>query len=55
MNISEIVEKIDVERLKIVSIVGAGISKASGMPTFRGEDGMWNNYSAMELATPQAF
>ncbi|MHA1204024.1 MAG: SIR2 family NAD-dependent protein deacylase [Candidatus Heimdallarchaeaceae archaeon] len=40
---------------KAVSIVGAGISKASGMPTFRGEDGMWNNYSAMELATPQAF
>ncbi|MHA1869083.1 MAG: SIR2 family NAD-dependent protein deacylase [Candidatus Heimdallarchaeaceae archaeon] len=55
MKILEIVEKIAVEEPRIVSIVGAGISKASGMPTFRGEDGMWNNYSAMELATPQAF
>lgn len=25
------------------------------MPTFRGEDGLWNNYRAEELATPQAF
>lgn len=25
------------------------------MPTFRGKDGLWNNYSAEELATPSAF
>ncbi len=40
---------------KIVALVGAGISKASGMPTFRGEDGLWNQYHAQDLATPYAF
>lgn len=36
-------------------ITGAGISGESGIPTFRGEGGLWNNYRAEELATPQAF
>lgn len=39
----------------IVAISGAGISKASGMPTFRGKEGMWNKYRAEDLATPLAF
>lgn len=34
---------------------GAGISAASGIPTFRGEGGLWKNYRAEELATPEAF
>ena len=38
-----------------VALTGAGISKESGVPTFRGEDGLWRNYDAMELATPTAF
>jgi NAD-dependent deacetylase len=38
-----------------VAITGAGISKESNVPTFRGEDGLWRNYDAMELATPSAF
>lgn len=41
--------------IKIVVLTGSGISKGSGIPTFRGEDGLWKNYNAMELATPQAF
>jgi len=34
---------------------GAGISAESGIPTFRGADGLWKNYRAEELATPEAF
>lgn len=36
-------------------LTGAGISAESGIPTFRGADGLWKNYSATELATPEAF
>ncbi len=36
-------------------LTGAGISAESGIPTFRGADGLWKNYRAEELATPQAF
>lgn len=34
---------------------GAGISQESGVPTFRGDDGLWKNYRAEELATAEAF
>lgn len=34
---------------------GAGISAESGVPTFRGSDGLWQNYRPEELATPEAF
>lgn len=36
-------------------LTGAGVSAESGVPTFRGKDGLWKNYSATELATPEAF
>ena len=36
-------------------MTGAGISAESGVPTFRGADGLWNNFKAEELATPEAF
>lgn len=36
-------------------LTGAGVSAESGIPTFRGADGLWKNYSATDLATPQAF
>ncbi|MBN1330031.1 MAG: NAD-dependent deacylase [Candidatus Heimdallarchaeota archaeon] len=41
--------------LSIVALTGSGISKGSGVPTFRGTDGLWKNYNVMDLATPQAF
>ncbi|OPX97887.1 MAG: NAD-dependent protein deacylase [Syntrophorhabdus sp. PtaB.Bin006] len=39
----------------LLIITGAGISAESGIPTFRGSEGLWKNYRAEELATPQAF
>ncbi len=40
---------------KIVFVTGAGISQESGIPTFRGKDGLWKNYDVMKLATIDAF
>jgi NAD-dependent deacetylase len=31
---------------KIVFVTGAGISQESGIPTFRGKDGLWRNHDA---------
>ena len=39
----------------LIALTGAGISKESNVPTFRGADGLWRNYDAMDLATPDAF
>lgn len=39
----------------ILALTGAGISAESGVPTFRGKEGLWKEYRAEELATPQAF
>ena len=40
---------------KIVFVTGAGISQESGIPTFRGKDGLWRNHDGMKLATIDAF
>lgn len=34
---------------------GAGVSAESGVPTFRGEEGLWKKFKAEELATFEAF
>jgi NAD-dependent deacetylase len=39
----------------LVALTGAGISAESGVPTFRGEAGLWRDHSPQELATPAAF
>jgi NAD-dependent deacetylase len=36
-------------------LTGAGVSAESGIPTFRGSEGLWKSYSAEQLATPDAF
>lgn len=39
----------------VTILTGAGISADSGIPTFRGADGLWRNVRAEDLATPEAF
>jgi NAD-dependent deacetylase len=43
----------DAQRLTILT--GAGVSVASGVPTFRGPDGLWRRHRPEDLATPDAF
>jgi NAD-dependent SIR2 family protein deacetylase len=57
--IQKILRKADV----VVVLAGAGFSADSGLPTFRGDDGMWRKYPALgkhrirftEIAHQQAF
>jgi NAD-dependent deacetylase len=39
----------------VAVLTGAGISAESGVPTFRGDGGLWRTYRAEDLATPEAF
>lgn len=39
----------------LMALTGAGCSAESGVPTFRGPDGLWRNHRPEELATPEAF
>ncbi len=40
---------------RVAVLTGAGVSAESGVPTFRGQDGLWRQYRAETLATPEAF
>ena len=48
-----------IERLcsaeRVAAMTGAGISAESGVPTFRGEGGLWKRYRPEELANVHAF
>ncbi len=39
----------------IAVLTGAGVSAESGVPTFRGNHGLWRQHRAEDLATPGAF
>ncbi|MBP7886314.1 MAG: NAD-dependent deacylase [Candidatus Marinimicrobia bacterium] len=40
---------------QVVVLTGAGISAPSGIPTFRGENGLWTKLSPQELASFESF
>jgi len=40
---------------KVTVLSGAGISAESGIPTFRGEDGLWQDENLVKIATPRGF
>ena len=40
---------------RLTVLTGAGVSAASGIPTFRGPAGLWKSFRPEELATPAAF
>jgi NAD-dependent deacetylase len=40
---------------RIVVLTGAGISAESGVPTFRGPDGLWEGHRIDDVATPEGF
>lgn len=39
----------------VAVLTGAGVSAESGIPTFRGTDGIWAKYDFRKLATPEGF
>ena len=39
----------------LVVLTGAGLSAESGVPTFRGVDGLWQGHRIEEVASPDAF
>lgn len=43
------------ENTSIVVLTGAGISKESGLDTFRDEGGVWSQVRIEDVATPEAF
>ncbi len=43
------------EQKRIAVLTGAGISKESGISTFRDNDGLWDNHKVEDVATPEAW
>ncbi len=41
--------------MNLVVLTGAGISAESGVPTFRGPDGLWEGHRVEDVATPEAY
>ena len=54
MTLTDIRKKI-LSTQSLTILTGAGVSADSGVPTFRGADGLWKNFRPEELASPDAF
>lgn len=52
--VRKVVEQIKMSR-RAVALTGAGISVESGIPAFRGSQGLWDRYDPMEFAHIEAF
>lgn len=52
---SDLINILRDEKAPIIILTGAGISKESGLHTFRDPDGIWAKYDISEVATPDAF
>jgi len=55
ISVSEKLKSLLSKGTKVVVLTGAGISAESGVPTFRGEEGLWKKFRPEELATFDAF
>jgi NAD-dependent deacetylase len=40
---------------RMLVLTGAGVSAESGIPTFRGSDGLWENHPVERVASPEGF
>ena len=43
------------EATSICALTGAGVSAESGVPTFRGEEGLWKSYVPRRVGDPSSF
>ena len=43
------------DKKKVVFFTGSGISAKSGISTFRGAGGLWNDYSLKEVINSECF
>ena len=50
----ELASRISAAR-RLTIVTGAGVSAASGVPTFRSPQGLWKSFRPEDLATPRAF
>ncbi len=50
----ELIARLKASR-RVVAMTGAGISAESGLPTFRGDEGLWKKYKAEDLASIDGF
>ncbi len=55
IDLIEKASKIILKSKYLVVLTGSGISAESGIPTFRGKNGLWKRYRPEQLATPEGF
>ncbi|PYV38001.1 MAG: NAD-dependent protein deacylase [Acidobacteria bacterium] len=55
IQLSNKLKSLFIPETRVVVFTGAGISAESGVPTFRGPEGLWKKFRVQDLATPEAF